>query len=827
MLNQSGICHITHRAQPTHRFQGSLLYALLGVAAAQLAHSQATSPDAAAFTGLQEIVVTATRHEEVLSRVPISVTAFTADSIDIRGIKDFQQVARFTPGVSIDNTGTNNISIRGIASTGGAGTTGIYIDDTPIQMRALAFNPDDTLPKSFDVDRVEVLRGPQGTLFGAGSEGGTVRYITTQPNLTTTSFHANGEISSTQGGEPTYEIGVAGGTPLIDHTLAVRLSGWYRRDGGWIDHINPETLGTTQKNANYSEAYLMRLSGIWAPSERVTLTPSIYYQSNYRNDQASYWHTLSNANGNQYVSADPTQRSVPDTFYLPALKIDAEFSNAHLVSNTSYYHRTNTDGYDGTLYNLGFYQTLFVAANPLFPLLLDGSGIHLPNGAQGYRSPVSVQNGQQNFAQEIRLQSIDMNAPLIWTTGVFYSSNRQTYLEQIKDPQLNNLLQAVYPLVGLPAPTSGDYVSDYFGIGYDPTHPQDSYFLKTNAKDEQLAWFGEGSYSLTDTVKVTLGARYSKTKFSFNTLTGGPQLFGPSATGSGSQAEGSFTPKFSLAYQRDPNNLYYATYAKGFRPGGANNPVPAAACADDFHNFGISAAPDTYKSDSVQSYEVGAKNNFSNRIKLASSVYYIRWQNIQQTVVPPICQISFISNLGEAVAKGADLQAEVAITDRLTVEVSAGYTDARYSQNSVFSSTQVTPIVSAGDAIVGQSGQPTAPFTSSIGLEYHLPIDGHDTFFRMDFAYQGRPRWQSPEQDPSTQQYDPNNFAVSSSSFASVRAGTSFGNLAITLFAENLANTHVITNYNFSINPGTGADRLERDYTFRPRTVGLSFTYKR
>ena len=133
---------------------------------------------------LQEIVVTATRHEESLSKVPISVTALTQEAMDVRGIKDFQDVVRFTPGVNIDNSGTNNISIRGIASTGGAGTTGIYIDDTPIQIRALAFNPDEALPKTFDIDRVEVLRGPQGTLFGAGSEGGTVRYITTQPSLT-------------------------------------------------------------------------------------------------------------------------------------------------------------------------------------------------------------------------------------------------------------------------------------------------------------------------------------------------------------------------------------------------------------------------------------------------------------------------------------------------------------------------------------------------------------------------------------------------------------------------------------------------------------------
>ena len=154
----------------------------------------AEEPAAEELTGpLAEIVVTATRKEESLSRVPISVTALTSEMLDARGIKDFQDVARFTPGVQIDNTGTNNIAIRGIASTGGAGTTGIYLDDSPIQMRALAFNPDEALPKSFDLDRVEVLRGPQGTLFGAGSEGGTVRFITPTPSLTAMSGYAHTE----------------------------------------------------------------------------------------------------------------------------------------------------------------------------------------------------------------------------------------------------------------------------------------------------------------------------------------------------------------------------------------------------------------------------------------------------------------------------------------------------------------------------------------------------------------------------------------------------------------------------------------------------------
>src|ERR1700752_2733181 len=210
-----------------------------GAAWADQQAAQPTTEQAAAPSALQEVVVTATRREENLSKVPISVTALTQEALDDRGIKDFSEVARFTPGVNFDNSGTNNISIRGISGTGGAGTTGIYLDDTPIQMRALAFSPDEAVPKSFDIDRIEVLRGPQGTLFGSGSEGGTVRYITTQPSLSKTSVYSRAEVATTEGGDASYEAGVAAGGPLVQDKFGARVSVWYRRDGGYVDRINP------------------------------------------------------------------------------------------------------------------------------------------------------------------------------------------------------------------------------------------------------------------------------------------------------------------------------------------------------------------------------------------------------------------------------------------------------------------------------------------------------------------------------------------------------------------------------------------------------------
>jgi iron complex outermembrane recepter protein len=772
---------------------------------------------------LQEIVVTATRKEESLSKVPISVTALTQEAMDIRGVKDFQDVVRFTPGVNVDNSGTNNIAIRGISSSGGAGTTGIYIDDTPIQIRALAFNPDDTLPKAFDVDRIEVLRGPQGTLFGAGSEGGTVRYITTQPSLTKSSLYSREELSYTEGGAPSYEAGVAGGMPLIDGTLGVRATVWYRRDGGWIDHIDPVSLATTQKNANFDQTTLIRLAAVWAPTDKITVTPSYYYQDRYRNNVESYWPLYSNTGRDDFVSADPTERSDPDKFYLPALKIEGDLGFAKLISNTSYFHRKEETGYDGTLYDLGFYQTFFGPDFSLAqPLYLDGTGVHLPAGATNYRSPASIDNFQQNITQEVRLQSNDPSSALTWTTGVFFSENRQRYLEQIHDPLLNELTLAA---TGMPYT---DIFTDANGnpVPYDPRYPNDSYFLLTNAKDQQTAIYGEGTYSFTDELKLTLGARYSKSKYSFVSLTGGPQLFNVPDTVGADKNESSFTPKASFSYQMDPRNLFYFTYAKGFRPGGGNNPVPYAACGVDFQNLGITGSPLTFNSDTVNSFEVGAKNNIDNRIKIASSVYYIRWNNIQQTVVPPICQISFIANLGKAVAKGLDIQAEIALTDALTFELATGYTDARYTQDSRLTPAEDPPVVSSGDAITGQSGQPNAPFTATVGLEYKFTLFEHESFIRFDDEFEAHAKWPSPGQDPTTQQFDSANYVLPSTNFASARAGMTFGGWQIAAFVDNLADSHTVTNYNWTIDPGDGESRLQRQFTFRPRTIGVSFTYR-
>ena len=232
---------------------------------------------------------------------------------------------------------------------------------------------------------------------------------------------------------------------------------------------------------------------------------------------------------------------------------------------------------------------------------------------------------------------------------------------------------------------------------------------------------------------------------------------------------------------------------------------------------------------------MGTKNNFDNRLRVASSVYYIKWHNIQQTVLPPVCQISWIQNLGEAVAKGADIQAEFAVTPSFTAEFSAGYTDSRYVRSSYVGANHVDvlPVAANGNAIVGQGGQPGAPVTASLGLEYKFEAFGHESFVRGDWEYQGKAKWASPGQDPGSLQYDDANYTLPATNFVTARLGVQAGDWQVALFIDNLMDSRKVTNYNWTINPGvapdgvnSGTTRLERDWTYRPRTIGVTFTYR-
>ena len=790
------------------------------VCAPPIVSAQETAP--AASNELEEVVVTATRREESLSKVPVSVSAFTAEKMDAIGVKSIADVARFTPGLSFGANQTNDISIRGISSNAGAGTTGIYIDDTPIQIRSLGgFNNDDALPAIFDLERVEVLRGPQGTLFGAGSEGGTVRYITPQPSLTRYSSYGRAEVSFTKYGEANYEGGIAGGGPIVEDKLGFRASVWYRGDGGWIDRKDSSTGAIVEKNTNHAGTVQVRLAATWAPTSNIMVTPAILYQNRKSHDVSTYNATISDPGNGSFLSTNPDPRRQPDEFYLPTLKVDVDMGPVRLISNTSYFHRKELSGYEGTIYNLSFYQNFpdilgVPFSNPNLYPLLTSNGPRLPAGLENYRSPARVTNQQENITQEFRLQSNDPDSRFNWTGGVFLSLNRQRSIEEIMDPMERQLFQAIFGL------------SDIDVYGLDPNRPslfgpnQDSYINDLTSHDRQYALFGEGSFAITDRLKVTAGARYSKTSFDFVGHSDGAQNGGP-LDSAGNQSEKPFTPKLGLSFQYDPQNLFYATWAKGFRVGGANAPLPGTAGC----TFPSSGA---YSSDSLKSYEVGAKNRIADRVRLASSAYYIKWINIQQAFVDPGCQISSIKNLGEATVKGFDVQADILITDNWKAETSIGFTEARYKGLSVTTdpgdgSPPVVDIYTSNGDTVGGS-----PWTVAIGTEYDFSAFGRPWFARVDYEYSSRNNRPTPPQNPlNNASSDPYAFRLPKTEFVSLRAGFTYDDWNVAGFIDNVFNKQTPTQF---LHSQSGLDASDPSLIqfdqggFRPRTIGLTVTYR-
>src|SRR6202035_4088533 len=265
------------------------------LAAGQLAwpamSMEAGDAEPASSGALEEVVVTATRRSERLQDVPVSVMAFSQEKLDEQGLKNIDDLARLSPGLNFQRNGMSSagnyndegsdINIRGVDSTAGTSTTGIYIDDSPIQTRHIGFGSINAFPALFDLDRIEVLRGPQGTLFGAGAEGGVVRFISPEPNLNKPSGYARADVATTDGGSPSYEGGAAFGAPIIDDVLAFRASVSLRRDGGWVDpgcyKLAPDSAAalptpvyngnTTHSNANFSETTTARLAVKWKVSD--------------------------------------------------------------------------------------------------------------------------------------------------------------------------------------------------------------------------------------------------------------------------------------------------------------------------------------------------------------------------------------------------------------------------------------------------------------------------------------------------------------------------------------------------------------------------------
>jgi outer membrane receptor protein involved in Fe transport len=751
---------------------------------------------------LQEVLVTATRRELPLSKTPISVTSYAQEELDLQGIKSITGLAEFTPGVTyrLDQVGlTYEIAIRGISSQVGAATTGIYVDDTPIQARSgIAEN---VYPILFDQERVEVLRGPQGTLFGSGAEGGAIRFITPDPGLQHYVGYARTEFASTDHGAPSYEAGAAVGGPIVEDRVGFRVSAYFREDGGYIDAVSPASGRVDRRNVNYTDTAALRGALKIALTDTLTITPSILYQRAHAGSDNLYWDVLSDKGAGQFRTGFDAPQPNQNAFTLAALKVEWHNDQIQLISNTSYFynHQQRINDYTAFLDCLLWVAT--ACTSPPSP------------PTAGYYALSLVENYQNSMTQEVRLQSSAPNTRLTWVVGGFFQRTRVGGGQKFMDPYLPQLSQQIY---------GGNVLQEF---GENLVEGKYSYFLDRHVQDQQSAAFGQADFAVTSQLKLTAGLRIEHAQYSFNQSRDGP-LTSPKHA-AGAEGEHPATPKFGISYEYTDTGMVYVSAGKGFRVGGANNPIPntTPTCLQTLSSVGLSSFPRAYKSDSLWSYEVGAKNRFAgNRAQLFASVYYIKWKDIQQSIALPGCGSNFIGNVGGVTSKGFDIGLQARVFERLLLSFQAAYTDAKFNSTVAFLDPSALPpirsvIVAAGDSLG------VAPWTGTFAAQYDYRLFQHSAYVRADYTYTSKENTRSPTMDPQVSTsfgYDPALLPPPSTSLLNLRAGVQLSGVDVSLFGNNVLNSEpdLTQVHDF---PG---ETFFYKSTFRPRTVGISATYR-
>jgi outer membrane receptor protein involved in Fe transport len=623
---------------------------------------------------LAEIIVTAEKRDSTIQKTPISITAISGDALTAQGTTNMLEVAQETPGVSFRTAGPGQteFEVRGLASSGGAtATVGYYLDDIPISPPAIGDIGKVVIdPTLYDLNRVEVLRGPQGTLYGAGSMGGTIKVITNPAEVNSFESTADGTFSSTDGGGNNWAANAMLNVPLVTDKAALRLVVSSSDNDGWIDRIVvhpfplPTNIGCTETAAFYGCARgnvangpiqqvipdvnwvrldSARMNVTIQPSDRLKITAMAMYQGTTTGGYSQF--DAPPGPGGTLAHYQPFNTPEPSSDYsrLSSITVTYDFSGAKLTSATSYWNRTLTQLQDlsETTQNISFVPQFF------------------PN--VGNKETDSL----AQFSQEIRLTSTGGD-PFQWLVGGFFSYLRsdwqQYYVNAAAATAIYNT-GAYLPITAADNPQGLIYVAN---IPYDM---------------KQEAVFTDLSYQLSPSLKLSVGARYYRYDSSVDASQAG--IFAQSVTAvptvvSSRTSANGFNPKMNLSYTPNDDLTLYGTIAKGFRPGGVNLPLPAAgplSCTAALAQLHVSNA-DSYDADSVWSYELGEKTRLANgRITINGAIYYIRWNDIQQ-LIPLPCGYFITQNAGQARSYGSELEIRAKLTSAWEVTVTGGYTNA-------------------------------------------------------------------------------------------------------------------------------------------------------
>jgi iron complex outermembrane recepter protein len=810
-------------------------YKLLALAVAAALEAVGAAPafaaaDQTSVPQLAEIVVTATKRPTTLQTTPASISAITGSEIASRGLVDFNSLAASVPGISMRTSGPGEteFEMRGLNSSGGdASMVGFYLGDVPLsapfydQIGKVVVDP-----SLYDLGRVEVLRGPQGTLYGASSMGGTVRLVPNAPELNT--FDASGEEvvgDTTDGGSINHRENGMVNLP-IGGTLALRIVGSFESDSGWIerrviadgavpvdsgvfpDDSRPANFYTAPlqaqvNGANTTQVESVRMSLLWKPTDNLSVTPMVMYQL-----------TQQKAPNAVDVNGTPTDPTVPDVnahweiydtpepqrdrFDLSSVTVSYQLPTFTLTSATGYWNRGSLISQDATEEN---------AAAIGIPVYDGGIG---PTGPAPNGPGATEADSTHQTSEELRLTSTAPGS-LQWIAGWFYQ-------DLYSDTNLQSILSVATPILGGPVFAVIDM-------------PQT---LIQNAE------FGELSYRLSRHWKVAASVRHyhyslSETQDEWGVITPNSYLGNdvPFNSAASNGANGS-VPKVDLQYAINGRDMVYATVSKGFRLGGVNVAFPVASPAASTNTVligdecglqakllnntacsypGLLQAPTTFSNDRVWSYEIGEKSSFlDNRMQLDVSGYYENWSNPQ--VATDIGGVGLTANGGDAHIKGAEAELRALLSEDWDIVLNYGYTDARFVQSSV-----VTGFPS------GVAIPDTPKSTASAILRYeHEMNDGLSVFGSLEWDYVGS-RLNAPYGETVTL-WNYNSLLVHLPAYnlANLRLGLNGERWTATLFVDNLTDKEVLLDPQPQIDLQMAA--VTRYTVNRPRTVGLDISYR-
>lgn len=752
------------------------------------------APGLAQDAGAADIVVTATRRAQSVQDVPIAINVLSAEQLQAAGATDIQSALNQVSGVEFRNAqaGTGAIAIRGISELntdnifGSTGTAvGLYIDEAPFSVGG--YFPQAVL---FDAARVEVLRGPQGTIFGEGSLAGTIRIISNQPDAGKVEGAVEGNVGLVKDGGTNALLNGMINLPIVNDKLALRVVGYWQQEVGWIDRTdatvtaqflappNPVlgpnvpdvrsvfTFSGTQKDANGGETWGGRAQLGLTLGEDLTATASVILSRadrGYRNRGAR--------DGTGFFSTD--LEGMVDDFELYGLTVEWKFGGGSILSSTNYFDRR----IDQTLDQFG----IIPLANQIGAPLSGGQFVF-----QGSRVDQALEVAE--FNQEFRFVS-DFSGPFQLTAGVFYRNRDTTF--RVQGPQepltpafIANILCGGQ--CGFTQPGSGDLDS------------------LTNSKSEQIAVFAEGTFDISDRWQLLVGGRYFNDSRKSDTVA--TSLFSGIPFPTNFSSEGSddvFNPRLSVRFTPSDDITAYASYSRGFRSGGQNDLyvlIPGATADDQ-----------TFASELMTAYELGLKTSFADGKGLFNAaLFYNDWDDLQVVTAEGTGGIGeIIGNAGSARSYGVDLEGRLELGGGIDLTANATILD-----------TEVKDVTASGTLIDKARIPGTADFTASGAINWRGSI-GKDAegFGRFSVSHVGNSlsgllRVGTPaEINPAYTTFD-------------LRGGVEWGQLRFELYAENLFDAFVPLNTFYApnaSNPNGGDPMTGRLLYFQgsPRVIGF------